>query len=145
MVLLAGQAARKDFGPGTYSDRLVWMHEGTPPNIVGTYNSLFVKQFVPRLLPQYETGIIAHLEQTKREQSTRLTQTSPTIQRAHLTEEQKQRIEANRQSALRRKLDKAEQQDSRDPSQASSSPLVSTTPAQGPVPDESFASVRTHQ
>jgi hypothetical protein len=32
--------------------------------------------------------------------------TPPTIQRAQLTEEQKQRIEINRQSALRRKLDK---------------------------------------
>ena len=63
MVLLAGQAAGKYFGPGTYADRLVWMHEGTPPNIVGTYNSILL--FVCTLLPQYETGIVAHLEQTR--------------------------------------------------------------------------------
>ena len=39
MLLLAGQSARKEFGPGTYSDRLVWVHQGTPPNIVGMYNT----------------------------------------------------------------------------------------------------------
>lgn len=87
MVLLAGKAAGKSFGPATYQDRLDWIHKGSPPNIV---------------------ALIAHIEETKRnnQPTEPKMQTPPTIQRAQitLTDEQKQRIEANRQSALRRKL-----------------------------------------